>query len=781
MRSTVLDHWRWCLKLSIPVEESCTEVWTRWLQDSSPPLTIREYSIFLSGLASADGEPRAVEMMQDVLRHYKLKRTTGSAEDETVFWNSVLSVYAKKSNTPGNAGEAIRILRQMKNPNDRSYSIVLEALACTASFDDEACNTAADLYSEMKPKTDRTAVTHGFVHLLRTHAKSSNANGAQLGLELLQGAVQDYLQLPDDNGPIPNQYAFAAVIAGFCQRSDFDMASRVIEQLQALHQRTGNDEHFLLSVDTFNQVLNAAPSVKLLQSFEKRDVISYNTVLTHLFKSKTDNRHQLSADLLAEMKGRGIQPNTTTYSTALQLTKDPRAAELLFQDFLAKTGNKPTLYIFNAMMLVWTNARNEYPEASARVQMYFDQLRGAFLSSRGKIRPTRRSYALLLRCLQGNGAASSRVLNIMYEDLLHHRNVHATPDRSIFHSVMDSWRQGVDQRNGEKSVLKVEALIRQMQHEHGSRGWDVKPNRGSFLILLKTMAEVGTETAAERAEDLLQFMHRSDDPFVRPDAMCYNSVINAWYKVGSNHTLRAQAIYQEMIRRWEDGDKAFEPHLFTYGLMLKVWASSTHPQAGEKAQEVYSQMKSRNDKKLVPGVWHVTTLMDAHAGCGNVEIVHDLLQNELQIDPQRIHYNTLLKAYARSSSAVDAPEQAASIMERMKDDQRPDAATYTNFLKILQNSNRPSAYEDSREVIKGMLELSRTGEASATPTAQTWTVILQTLFKNATMSLESKRLEVAWMEPHILQDDPNDEKNRATQYWIHQIRAHVEEKPNCDH
>ena len=33
MRSTVLDHWRWCIKLSLPIEEDCHEVWYKWLED----------------------------------------------------------------------------------------------------------------------------------------------------------------------------------------------------------------------------------------------------------------------------------------------------------------------------------------------------------------------------------------------------------------------------------------------------------------------------------------------------------------------------------------------------------------------------------------------------------------------------------------------------------------------------------------------------------------------------------------------------------------------------
>ena len=774
MRSTVLDHWRWCIKLSLPIEEDCHEVWYKWLEDES--LTAKEYSIFLAALAATYNKEGAISLAEEVVEHYRKSDIPNQRDEDgaTVFWNSVLSVYAKQGTGPNAGEDAVEMLAQIPDPNDRSYSIAMEALAGVAPMDSSAAATAADLFAQMIPKTDQVAVTHAFVHLLRAHSKSQQTEGAQLAWDLLQGAVEDYLQqtTPDETRPVPNQHAFAAVIAGFCRRKEYEAASHVMERLQALHQQTGDNQHFSVSAATFNKILDATPSVKLLRSFDGADTVSYNTVLVHLNKSKDPEAATLSYELLQEMKGRGLKPDKISFTAVLHAVKDPHVAEKVFQDFLMVTGHHPSVTIFNAIMSVWAESRRDHPEAPVRVQMYFDQLRGRFISTGGRTQPTRKSYGLLLKCLGKNGAAASRVLNIMYEDLLRHNNELAKPTRATFHTVMEAWRRGMNIHHPEKAVFRIESLLRQMQTEHDSRGWDVKPNRGSFLILLKTLAFAGSEATAERAESVLQYMQRDADDRLNPDSMCYSTVMDAWFRAGPEHSLRAQALYQEMQRRWQEGDENFTPHLFTYGMMLKIWASSSHPQAASKADEVYQHMKSRSDGKVAPGVWHVTTLMDAHAASGNCARVHELMENELQIPPERVHYNILLKSYARSPDTPNAAEKAASIMEIMRDTQRPDTVTYTTFLKVLQNSRREDAYETSKEVVNGMLELLKTGETSVTPSANTWTVLLETLLNASHMSNESKRLEVAWMEPYILENDEKGEKLGATRYWIQRIRDH---------
>jgi tetratricopeptide (TPR) repeat protein len=184
-----------------------------------------------------------------------------------------------------------------------------------------------------------------------------------------------------------------------------------------------------------------------------------------------------------------------------------------------------------------------------------------------------------------------------------------------------------------------------------------------------------------------------------------------------NDPMAAQELYDEMKR------KGVTPHLFTYGVMLKVWGMSSLPEALQRAEAIYQDLAA--DEKAEVGVWHTNALMNIYANFGRVEKAKECLEAIAKtIVPQQVHYNTVLKACARSDNqSIDVLAEAAQLVQTMRDRlQRPDVVTYTTLLQIYRRND--VAYAISRTLVEGMMKLAASGETSAAPTVQTWMALL---------------------------------------------------------
>jgi len=82
------------------------------------------------------------------------------------------------------------------------------------------------------------------------------------------------------------------------------------------------------------------------------------------------------------------------------------------------------------------------------------------------------------------------------------------------------------------------------------------------------LARSGDDRAPSTAEKILKQMDvlfHLGNTFVRPDTKSYNTVINAWAKLGEMETVsRAEHTLAEMTRRSEAGEHHLKPDTITY-------------------------------------------------------------------------------------------------------------------------------------------------------------------------------------------------------------------------
>ena len=122
-------------------------------------------------------------------------------------------------------------------------------------------------------------------------------------------------------------------------------------------------------------------------------------------------------------------------------------------------------------------------------------------------------------------------------------------------------------------------------------------------------------------------MHRMDrrakllnDATLRPDTHAYTSLIQIFANNNavdtSNAVQRAQQWFQQMEKRYEDGDTECKPNRVTCTTLINCWRRSERPEAGEEAEKIISMMETRykgGDLDFKPDVYVFAAAIDAWA------------------------------------------------------------------------------------------------------------------------------------------------------------------------
>jgi pentatricopeptide repeat protein len=112
------------------------------------------------------------------------------------------------------------------------------------------------------------------------------------------------------------------------------------------------------------------------------------------------------------------------------------------------------------------------------------------------------------------------------EDLLDHDGGTPVPwaNTVCYNTVLDAWaKSGTPDAasNAEELLQRMDALYRSGTNPH------VRPDVISFSSVILAWARSNHPLAAERADALLRRLEESEDPSIRPDRICYNTVIQA--------------------------------------------------------------------------------------------------------------------------------------------------------------------------------------------------------------------------------------------------------------
>ena len=210
-------------------------------------------------------------------------------------------------------------------------------------------------------------------------------------------------------------------------------------------------------------------------------------------------------------------------------------------------------------------------------------------------------------------------LVIQMDRMYHNGNEKAKPTRLSFNQVLTAWSKSKTPGSAKRSSDILHRMIVLSNHDR-----DLTPSIASFSAVISAWAKSGDEDCGREAERILQQaehqykMQSDNDPYLTPDTILYNLVIDAHARTSSNKAhLRARSVLDRQIKFYNDGNKKCKPDVYTFTSVLSSCATlrgsrQAKAQAFEIAHATFSEMSRSN---VIPN--HVTygTMLKA---CGRL-------------------------------------------------------------------------------------------------------------------------------------------------------------------
>jgi len=335
-------------------------------------------------------------------------------------------------------------------------------------------------------------------------------------------------------------------------------------------------------------------------------------------------------------------------------------------------------------------------------------------------------------------------------------NLSLIPDRVCYNLACSAWSKSTNPRAPEEIrqiMSRMESMAKTLEvdeyrpntktwntliHSYARLGKEPKGGRDKrrkrHLSSRQSDKAAGAEDCALAAEATLKEMHAlhleqvkcgkvslhpddddndvvdmDSDNNIRPTIITYNVILNAWSNMSGNDRApkRAEAILNLLLEaagnRGESsaitttsGDlpvaPGVEPNIVTYNTLIKCWARSGSPEAGERAEAILSFMNGKLGRNYLfnpisraarwrndvvrPNVvtWNATMDCWSKSGAPNgasraEELLLMMLDNPPGADgvihPNAISFATAIYAWSKSSDE-DRAERAAALLDRMK-------------------------------------------------------------------------------------------------------------------
>jgi len=289
------------------------------------------------------------------------------------------------------------------------------------------------------------------------------------------------------------------------------------------------------------------------------------------------------------------------------------------------------------------------------------------------------------------------------------------PDAISYGIVLHSLASLGYAQEAEDVLDKMEDVWKNGDHHDGF----VRPNTICYNTVIGAYARSRQPNAANRAESLLRRMeriHKSKlNPDVTPDTVSYGSVISAWARSGGDDidsAKKAEAwLHYSMDLYKKTGNNNIKPDSISFNAVLDAWAKQSGKRkssrsdtsglfAAEKAEKLLLQMQELRD-----------------AGDSNIR-------------PCTISYNTVIDAIAKAGNndnddgdnGSKAGERAERLLRRMQNlykdgnvDVKPDTITYNSVLDAWVSTKKfegsvytsPKDEEDRRYAIQSAERILR--------------------------------------------------------------------------
>jgi pentatricopeptide repeat protein len=291
---------------------------------------------------------------------------------------------------------------------------------------------------------------------------------------------------------------------------------------------------------------------------------------------------------------------------------------------------------------------------------------------------------------------------------------------------------------GKDGAAKAQALFDDMLARHKSGDIDLRPGVVEYTALIDAWARAG---APERAEQILRDMDSSGNVGVKPNVISYTAVMNAWSRSGkSDAAHRTQALFNELMQKFEAGERAKKPDLHTFGTLITAWGRSKHTNSAYQAQAVFDKLLwfyRSGDQDLKPNVVICTAVIDAWARAGVPDKAEQMLrQMESETSwgakPDLIAYNAVLTGWSYHFDRVQATGRMQVIYDEVKEKYlggdtkvKPNARIFVTLLTTWRRTVRKGGMLKAEAIFKDMHDCYKSGEAELKPLVETYGPMFQ--------------------------------------------------------
>ncbi|KAL5207990.1 hypothetical protein ABZP36_032425 [Zizania latifolia] len=173
-----------------------------------------------------------------------------------------------------------------------------------------------------------------------------------------------------------------------------------------------------------------------------------------------------------------------------------------------------------------------------------------------------------------------------------------------------------------------------------------------------------------------------------PDAISYNSLLSALYRVGDLPT--ARKLFDGM-RVGEEGSGGALPNVITYTTMIRAYC------AKRLLNEALAIFRTMVEDGVVPNRFTYNTMVQGFCDAGRMELVKEVLEMD-SFKPDTCTFNTLMTAHCREGRIEDAMKVFDQMVELRV---RRDSASYSMVIRALCENGE---FGRAEELVDELLE-----------------------------------------------------------------------------
>jgi len=373
---------------------------------------------------------------------------------------------------------------------------------------------------------------------------------------------------------------------------------------------------------------------------------------------------------------------------------------------------------------------------------------------------------------RGDFNGASAVFAMQTNDFKKKGNAKAKPDVYTFTTMINacsrckSNKSNNNQSNNPRKGVSetAEKLLTTMQDWHARGDLEHGPSVVTYNTVINCFSKSNAQHAPERARNILESMvsryesessntsinaNANGGEVVRPNAITYNSVLNAYARQGDVEG--ATEVFEMMKNDFRSGNTGAKPQVQTYNILINAWSKSNKEDAPQQAESLLKEIvRTQSEGKFEHGEGPDIITYSAVINCYSKSRARDgpsrarkLLETMVSeyenggkkdiVRPDKVVYGAVMNAHARQGDTKGATE----VFEMMKNDYysgnnnaEPSVPSYNILIDAWSKSNMEDAPRQAELLLKEMIKMHSEGDLKEGPDTITYGAVINCYSKS---------------------------------------------------